>query len=372
MKVLWLSWKDRTHPEAGGAEVVKDELCKRLIADGHQVTQLVGGYPGAEGEVNHDGIRVIRVGGFYTVYFLAPFYYFRHLRNWADIIIEEVNTAPFGTPYLYPKKQSTKRFLFIHQLTREIWFYEKIPFPFTYFFYYLEPVLLWLQRTMQVITISESTKNDLKQYGFQDINIHIISEGLKDVTPISSLDAIQKYDRPTLLSFSAMRPMKRTLDIIKAFEIAKQSIPDLQLLIAGDDSGAYVTECKTYIASSPHKNDITVLGRVSQKKKFELMQKSHLHASCAIREGWGLTITEANSQGTPAVAYDTPGLRDSIRSGVTGVLTRESTPASLADAMVSILKDPEQYATLRRRAWEWSHDITFDQSYTDFKKALTI
>ena len=40
----------------------------------------------------------------------------------------------------------------------------------------------------------------------------------------------------------------------------------------------------------------------------------------SLAEGWGLTILEANTLGTPAVAYDVPGLRDSVRDGQTGWL----------------------------------------------------
>ena len=47
MKILWLSWKDRGHPAWGGAEVLTHELRKRFCAEGHAVTLLTSGYPGA-------------------------------------------------------------------------------------------------------------------------------------------------------------------------------------------------------------------------------------------------------------------------------------------------------------------------------------
>ncbi len=49
MKILWLTWKDIKHPLAGGAEVVNEELAKRLAKDGHEVLFLVGGFEGGEG-----------------------------------------------------------------------------------------------------------------------------------------------------------------------------------------------------------------------------------------------------------------------------------------------------------------------------------
>ena len=56
------------------------------------------------------------------------------------------------------------------------------------------------------------------------------------------------------------------------------------------------------IAVSDYVQDIEYLVRVSEAKKNELMQKSHLILVASVKEGWGL-IVEANSQGTPVVAY---------------------------------------------------------------------
>jgi choline dehydrogenase-like flavoprotein len=94
MNILWLSWKDRTHPQAGGAEVVQDNLARRLAADGHSVTVLTAGYPDAKPEETLNGYRVVRVGGRWTVYWAAWRYFRRELRDWPELVIEEVNTFP--------------------------------------------------------------------------------------------------------------------------------------------------------------------------------------------------------------------------------------------------------------------------------------
>ena len=63
MKILWFTWKDRKNPLAGGAEVVNEELAKRLVVDGHEVIFLVGSFTGAAQEEQKDGYKIIRVGG---------------------------------------------------------------------------------------------------------------------------------------------------------------------------------------------------------------------------------------------------------------------------------------------------------------------
>lgn len=354
------------HPLAGGAEIVNEEIAKRLATDGHEVIFLVGGFEGGASEEKRDGFKIVRVGGRYSVYWYAYRYYKMHLPGWADLVIDEVNTIPFFAKF-YVKE---KNILFVHQLAREIWFYQMV-FPLSLIGYLIEPLYLRMLNDRTTVTVSQSTKDDLKKYAFKENAIHIISEGIQ-LAPTTDIAIIRKYGQPTLLSLGAVRPMKRTLHIVKAFEHAKKSIPDLKLIVAGDTNGAYGATVLRHIAHSPFKADIQVLGRVSSEKKSELMQKSHLIAVTSVKEGWGLIITEANSQGTPAVVYNTDGLRDSVQHGVTGMVTGRNTPEALGDATVALLTSLERYDTLRQNAWEWSKEITFANAHQDFKKILHI
>ncbi len=75
MKILWFTWKDRKNPLAGGAEVVNEELAKRLARNGHEVIFLVGGFNGGQKEEIIDGYKIIRLGNRWTVYWRAYGYY---------------------------------------------------------------------------------------------------------------------------------------------------------------------------------------------------------------------------------------------------------------------------------------------------------
>lgn len=370
MKILWLSWKDTSHPGAGGAEVVMHELSKRMIADGHEVTLLTARHQGATATDVIDGVNIIRVGNNrYTHSFAALAYYAKHLRNKFDIVIEDVNTAAYFSPFL---KDSAQQVLFYHQLAREIWYLE-MKSPFSQLGYYvLEPLATFaLSRpNIKTITISESTKKDLQRFGFNEENIHIISEGTH-MQPLADISSVQKYDRPTVLSLGAMREMKRTLEQVQAFEVAKKRMPELQMKLVGDASGEYGQRVLRYISQSPYKDDIAYLGRLSDEDKLVAMQKSHVITVTSIKEGWGLIVTETASQGTPAVVYDVDGLRDSVRNGKTGFVTAAN-PAALADGVLKLLGDPALYEAMRQAGWKWSKQITFEQSYKDLKSILEI
>lgn len=364
MKVLWFTWKDLKHPLSGGAEVVNEELAKRLIRDGNEVTLVVSGYKGCIKEETINGYKVIRLGNRYTVYWHAWRYYRKNFKGWADLVIDEINTVPFFAKF-YAKEPNI---LFVHQLARQIWFYQSI-FPINIVGYLAEPLYLWALRFSKVIVVSNSTKNDLVKFRFNRNNVAIIPEGIS-ILPLKSIENIKKYSECTILSLGSMRKMKRTKDQIKAFELAKEKIPNLKMKIAGNAEGTYGQQALRMIKDSPYSSDIEYLGKVNEDQKISLMQKSHLIMVTSVKEGWGLIVTEAASQGTPALVYDVDGLRDSVQNNKTGLISISNTPKSLSYAMISLLSQKNTYDRIRKNAWEYSKQFTFDKSYKVFRSIL--
>lgn len=364
MKILWMTWKDRKHPQAGGAELINEEIAKRLVRDGHEVILLVASFPGCEAQEMRNGYKLIRLGNRYTVYWHAYRYYKKCLKGWADLVVDEMNTIPFFCKY-YVRERNI---LLAYQLCREIWFYQ-MRFPLSLIGYLLEPIYLGMLRDRYVITESESTKRDMMRYGFSADKISVIPIGIT-VTPLENLTEVCKFPQPTVLSLGAVRSMKRTLDQISAFEIAKEHIPELLLKIVGSVSDRYGKKVLRRLSSSKYANDIEYLGRVDEAKKTEMMQKSHLILVTSVKEGWGLIVTEANSQGTPAAVYDVDGLRDSVDDKVTGVISKRNTPMGLSKVITDALQDTGEYAKLRQNAWLWSKTFQLEKTYQSFVDAI--
>jgi glycosyltransferase involved in cell wall biosynthesis len=141
-------------------------------------------------------------------------------------------------------------------------------------------------------------------------------------------------------------------------------------VIAGAIEGKYGQNVLSIIKQSKSKDSIEYLGKVSKDKKIELMQKSQLIAVTSVKEGWGLIITEANSQGTPAIVYNVDGLRDAVKAGQTGLVCQENYPKNLAKNIIELLANEEKYQHYRLNAWQWSKEINFNNSYRDFINAL--
>jgi glycosyltransferase involved in cell wall biosynthesis len=66
-----------------------------------------------------------------------------------------------------------------------------------------------------------------------------------------------------------------------------------------------------------------LLGGVSEADKQELLAEAWLLVHPAAHEGWGTVIMEAAALGTPTVAFDVRGVRDSVVDGETGVLAAD-------------------------------------------------
>ena len=270
MKILWLTWKDRDNPQAGGAELANEELAKRLVGKGHEITFIVHRFKDSDKETSRDGFRIKRVGSPVTVFTVFPsviFGAFWSNRKNADIIIDEMNTLPFFTGF-YGKKKSI---LLAYQLTRKIWFYQ-LPKILGVIGYVLEPVMLRLLSRMSVITISESSKQDLMRFGFKEEKINIITMGYK-IERLNSLDDVKKFSKPTLISMGSIRPMKRNLDQIKAFESAKEEIPELQLKVAGRAPGKFGGQVLDRIASSKFVDDIEFIDSPLRQQEKRIATK---------------------------------------------------------------------------------------------------
>lgn len=366
MNILWFSWKDIKHPLAGGAETVSNQLMQHLVNDGHKVRLITAGYKNSTSHQFVNGIEIIRVGGRLTVFLKAFWLFRRKFSNWPDIIIDEMNTIPFGCAF-YSRKKTV---LLTYQLARKVWFYQ-MPIPISVIGYVLEPVYLFLLSRVYktVLTESESTRVDLARFGFAKDKIHIIRVGT-ELSPVDKLSP--KKDLDTVLILGAIRPMKQTLDAVKAFELARDSKQSLKLVIAGDNNGNYAKKVISYCEKSRHRSAINILGRVTRAEKIQLIQESAIILVTSIKEGWGLIITEANSQGTPAIAYDTDGLRNSIINNKTGLLTKVRDIEAMAMAINALLSDKAAYQKMRRNAYELSKQFTFENSYLDFTRSLGI
>ncbi len=316
---------------------------------GHEVTQFSATFKNCLPEEEIDGVRIVRGGNRFTVYRQAKKFYKQSDRY--DVVVDEINTIPFNVPSFANKGE--KCFSLIHQLAREFWFYET-PFPISYIGNrFLEN--RWLKKYVDtdVITVSNSTMDDLRSLGFK--RLHLVHEGY-DFEPLSLVGEKEKH--PTIIFVGRFKKVKLPDHALKAFEIAKTELPDLCLWMIGNG----------YLQPKLKKlgvKDVTFFGRLPLEKKSELVSRAHAIVIPAVREGWGLVATEANAMGTPAIGYRVPGLQDSIKDGVTGRLC-DSNPSAMAEVIVTLLTHIEELKELSKNALEDAKQYTWDRTAMEF------
>ena len=253
--------------------------------------------------------------------------------------------------------RDTKIIVFIHQLCREIWFYE-MPFPVSLIGYLIEPMYLKLYKKYPTITVSESTQKDLIKLGFSNTYISYNSINIKPIaTPA------RKEEEPTIIFVGRLKKAKRPHHLIKALYFIKKYIPNIKLWIVGD--GDFKSTLVKLTGKYKLENNVTFFGWLSTKEKSELMQKAHCICVPSVREGWGLIVTEANAMGTPAIVYNIHGLRDSVKDGINGLLTRKNYPQSLAKTLINFFNDKRLMERLSIHALKDSRKFSWDKSAID-------
>lgn len=342
MRILTYNWRDIENPDAGGAEVFTHEVLKRLAARGHEVTLFTASFDGAPGEEVVDGVRIVRSGGRFSVYRRAKTYYRRRFRGEFDVVVDEINTRPFMTPTFVEEPVVA----LIHQLAREFWFYET-PFPVSWLgYHWLEDRWLSKYTDVPTLTVSQSTRDDLLELGFEDVAV--VPEGIN----VEPLDVVpEKASDPTFLFVGRITEAKRPDHALAAFGRISECFPDAKLHVVGD--GYMLDDLKSSAGDT-----VTFHGYVTEDRKLALMRESHVLLVPGVREGWGLVVTEANAMGTPAVGYDVHGLRDSIKDGETGLLCNPN-PGAMAERASALLND---WRAFGRRALEDARQYEWDRT----------
>ncbi len=359
MKILLVNWQDLRNPAAGGAEVHLFALFSRLVARGHEVRLVCAGFPGGAPEEVVEGIRVLRVGGRWSFALRAWRAIRRSLaEDPPDVVVEDVNKLPLFTPWL------TRRPLCVlvphlfggtafagasWPVAAAVWLAER-PIPRVY-------------RRAAFHVISESTRDDLVQRGIPASRIVVIHPGV-DAGEYSPDPALDRSPTPSFLFVGRLKRYKGADLAIRALARARETRKDLTLHVAG--TGEELDTLRTLAGSLGVGDAVSFPGAITEAEKIRLFRTVWGHLLPSAKEGWGMTVIEAAACGTPSIASDSPGLRDSVRTGITGVLVPHGDVTALAREMMALAADRSRVdhwgKAARAHAETLSWDAAADQT----------
>ncbi len=165
-----------------------------------------------------------------------------------------------------------------------------------------------------------------------------------------------QWNRPIVTQVSRFDPAKDPLGVIDAYRLAKREVPDLQLVLIGsmahDDPEGwhYLEVTERYRADDP---DIFLLSNVQGVGNLEVnafQRDSTVVLQKSLREGFGLTVSEALWKGTPVIGGNVGGIRLQIDDGEDGFLVEGA--EACAERMLRLLGDPDELARMGRRGHE--------------------
>jgi glycosyltransferase involved in cell wall biosynthesis len=237
----------------------------------------------------------------------------------------------------------------------------------------LNPILAYLVRKAEnsirntydhIIAVSQTTKRDLvKQLGVNEQDVTVIHYGIDHV----KYKPGRKFDEPTILWMGRMKKYKNLEHVVMAFKLVKQVVKDAKLILAGGD------EEEHNIKSLVHREgvkDVTFTGWVSGDDKLRLLQGAWCIVYTSETEGWGMVVLEAAACGTPAVAYDSGALRESIIDGETGLLAEYGNIGQLAQCMLEILSNKGLREMLSEEALSFSYNFDWDKTAEQTERYL--
>lgn len=361
MNILVLSWRDIKHPLAGGAEQVMHEHAKAWVRAGHKVTHFSSKLNGLLDSEAIDGIQFKRSGYQYLGVQVAGFFYYLKNRKEIDFVVDEFHGIPFFTP-LYVRKP---KIAVIQEIARNVWFLNPLHWPMNWLIglagFLSEPFVFLFYKKMPFITASISAKADVTKMGINANNITVIPHGVRLEGGRWKLEG-GKSKIKTIIYLGVLSKDKGIEDAIKCFAILNKAGQFNFWVIGKPETKDYGQKIKQLVAKLGLSGKVKFWGFVPQDKKFELLSKAHVLVNPSVHEGWGLVNIEANSMGVPVVAYHSAGLIDSVKDNFSGIVCKKNMPEELAKKILEIFNDETKYKNLKRGAFLWSQNFSWEKS----------
>lgn len=351
--VVFLSWRDTTNPEGGGAERYLEKVATGLAERGARVTVFSAAHDGTSGEIR-EGVRYVRAGSKLSVYLQGFLRLSSGRLGRPDLVVDVQN----GLPFFARLATRAPVLVLVHHVHREQW-------PVVYpgltgrVGWWIESVLApRIFRRDRYVVVSEATRDELATLGVARERISVVHNGTDPWHGESDKSAA-----PSMIVVGRLVPHKRVEHAIDALRELRPEFPDLVLHVVGD--GWWRDELISHAHRQGVAEWVRFEGHVDDERKHALDAAAWVLALPSLKEGWGLVIGEAGMHETPAVAYrEAGGTRESIEHEVSGLLV--DSQGEFTNALRTILREHELRRRLGRGAREMSRRYSWEKTRESF------
>lgn len=346
LKILWIAHRDPKNPKPGGAERSIYELCTRFVNKGHEVTLLSGGWKGCSSYDNINGIRVKRFRTAIGPHIALPVIL---IKNDYDIVINDLGHA---IPWISSTLLKKNNIAFFHHLhSRSL--PGQVNFFLAKFIIALEKIYFIIYHSAIFVTESNTSKKDL-------VSLNIVNNKIIKIPPgvdSGMFHPDHKTVYPSIIYFGGMRKYKRPEECLYMLKNILERRDDVKLYIVG--SGPEEENVKKISKNLGIDKYVEFMGKISTESLAKLVSSCWVNIHTSITEGWGFSILEASSAGTPTIAYSVPGVVDAIEDHSNGILVKDGDRHALTKAALEIMDSPNQWWTNSASVAErYSWDIT--------------
>jgi glycosyltransferase involved in cell wall biosynthesis len=217
------------------------------------------------------------------------------------------------------------------------------------------------RRAPLVITTSAYCRQAIvRHYGVDATNIRIVPEGV-DLSRWAAFDAAGiARDEAAILCVARQYPRKHIADLLHAFPLVREHVPQASLVIIGDgpdhtmlrqlafDLG--IADQTRFLGGLPDDDDV-----------LTWYHRCAVFCLPSVQEGFGIVFLEAMASGLPIVATTAAAIPEVVPQRKAGILVPPASPLALANALIELLTRPAQreaYATFARHhvaQYDWPH-----------------
>lgn len=347
MRILWLSHRDTENPRSGGAEKTILEVGRRLVERGHNLHWVSSRWSGAAKSQSLSGIQILRFNGSLLPHLIAPS--LLHGPTKPEVVVDDLaHVLPWGSPWC----GSVPTVAFFHHLHRRTLGGQVSP-GWSLILSSLEHSYKLIYSQSRLVTESEQAVRDLEELGLPIDHVRRIPPGVD----LQFFSPGERTPAPYIVYFGGLRHYKRPEHALRAFaRLRTLSIP-AKLVILG--AGPCVTHLRAEIIRLRLADWVMMPGKVSEIELRSILRGAWVNVHCSVAEGWGQSTMEAAACGVPTVAYDVPGIHESVKSGRSGILVKDGDTDALSEAMKKIIEGSLEWRNQsRKRAESFSWDTT--------------
>lgn len=194
----------------------------------------------------------------------------------------------------------------------------------------------------QITVCSETTLNEFSTAYKDDLdsNKTRVIYNCVNFDEIESVDVSQdplNNSNPYILFAGRLYWLKGPMFVLKAFELLKNEIPDLNLRIFG--TGPEENRMKQFIAKKGLRDRVQICGRIPHKEVIKQIKQSSAVVAPSLHEAQSMFYLEAMACKKPLITFDIPPAKEIIKDGQTGYLAKSFETDDLSKKIRFVLSD---------------------------------